>query len=416
MVDFLMPRLGADMTEATLVAWKIRPGDQVSRGMVIAEVDTAKGVIDVECFQPGKVIELVAREGQLLPVGAILARIEGAAGPPAEGSKSEVKPGHVAKESVGEAGAARETTAGWSEQLPDGQQETASAGSRRRLITPRARRLAEQAGFEWSGVMGTGPDGAISAADIEQAVKNPSNQVVSGSGVKIDQQQPPATSRMREAIAATMEQSNREIPHYYLRAVVDMTAALAWLRQENESRSVAQRILPVTVSLKAMGLALREVPELNGFWREGRFQPGNGIHVGFAVSMRGGGLVTPAIHDVDRSSLDQLMERLTELIPRARNGRLKSSELTDGTCTLTSLGDLGVAAVWGVIYPPQVALIGTGQIAVQPWVVNAQVLPRPLMEVTLAGDHRASDGLVGARFLEVFSELLQTPQALRANE
>jgi pyruvate dehydrogenase E2 component (dihydrolipoamide acetyltransferase) len=191
-----------------------------------------------------------------------------------------------------------------------------------------------------------------------------------------------------------------------------MKAGLDWLTQENATRSVARRLLPVTLSLKAMGLALRQVPELNGFWTEGRFQPGSGIHIGFAVSMRGGGLVTPAIHDVDQLSLDHLMARLTDLIPRARTGRMKSSELTDGTCTLTSLGDLGVAAVWGVIYPPQVALVGTGQTALRPWVVDDEVLPRPLMEVTLAADHRASDGMIGAKFLETIGRLLQSPQAL----
>lgn len=412
MADFLMPRLGADMTEATLVAWKIQPGDLVFRGMVVAEVDTAKGIIDVECFQPGKVLELVAHEGELVPVGAVLARIEGAEALPVEGSRPRAEESGLVSEQVSKA----EKPGVALEAVPDFNAAATASLPKRRLITPRARHLAEQAGIDWAKLPGAGPDGAISAADVERAIQNRSLDAESGSGNSSVQPQRSPGSRMREAIAAAMEQANREIPHYYLRAVVDMTAASAWLRQENEARPVTQRLLPVTVSLKAMGLALREVPELNGFWKEGRFDPGNGVHIGFAISMRGGGLMTPAIRNVDRLSLDQLMVRLTELIPRARTGRLKSSELTDGTCTLTSLGDLGVAAVWGVIYPPQVALMGTGQIAVRPWVVNEQVLPRPLMEVTLAGDHRASDGLIGARFLKVVDELLQTPQALRTNE
>lgn len=409
MADFLMPRLGADMTEATLVAWKVRPGDEVSRGMVIAEVDTAKGVIDVECFQVGRVLELVAHEGELLPVGAVLARIQGPGESAGEVPGSEVE--RAEKLAQGASAEERMTM----KAVPAPAQKLGPEkvdGSHRPPITPRARRMAQQARIDLATVPGSGPDGAISASDVEQAIKIQAAKTGAGSQAVPGRMGLEPAERMRTAIAAAMEQANREIPHYYLRTTVDMQAALDWLQRENGTRAVAQRLLPVTLSLKAMGLALREVPELNGFWREGRFQSGSGSHVGFAIAMRGGGLVTPAIHDVDRLSLNQLMARLMELIPRARTGRMKSSELTDGTCTLTSLGDFGVATVWGVIYPPQVALVGTGQIALRPWVINAEVLPRPLMEVTLAGDHRASDGMIGARFLEIFERLLQTPEAL----
>lgn len=409
MADFLMPRLGADMTEATLVAWKVQPGDEVTRGMVVAEVDTAKGVIDVECFQPGRVVELVAQEGELLPVGAVMARIQGVG--EAQGEADET--GGALSREPGRDDSDKER--GTTKVVPAPAQKPGSAGigdSRRQPITPRARRLAEQAGIDLATVRGSGPNGAISAADVELAMRARGSKETAGAQVLPLRQDLEPTERMRSAIAVAMERANREIPHYYLRSTVDMQTALDWLQRENGARPVAQRLLPVTLSLKAAGLALREVPELNGFWREGSFQPGGGIHIGFAIAMRGGGLVTPAIHDVDQLSLDQLMARLMELIPRARAGRMKSSELTDGTCTLTSLGDLGVATVWGVIYPPQVALVGTGQIALRPWVVEAEVVPRPLMEITLAGDHRASDGIIGARFVERFERLLQTPQAL----
>lgn len=409
MANFVMPRMGADMTEATLVAWKVKPGDEVSRGMVVAEVDTAKGVIEVECFQPGKVLELVAHEGELLPVGAVLARILG----PGESAVEAAQFAGEHREEISGVATAKERAATKAVPAPARKPGAgAVSSSDRQPITPRARRMAEQAGLDLANLRGSGPNGAISVVDVEQAIKARVGNDTAGSRAVAGPAEPESAGRMRRAIAAAMEQSNREVPHYYLRTTVDMKAGLDWLTQENATRSVARRLLPVTLSLKAMGLALRQVPELNGFWTEGRFQPGSGIHIGFAVSMRGGGLVTPAIHDVDQLSLDHLMARLTDLIPRARTGRMKSSELTDGTCTLTSLGDLGVAAVWGVIYPPQVALVGTGQTALRPWVVDDEVLPRPLMEVTLAADHRASDGMIGAKFLETIGRLLQSPQAL----
>jgi pyruvate dehydrogenase E2 component (dihydrolipoamide acetyltransferase) len=154
------------------------------------------------------------------------------------------------------------------------------------------------------------------------------------------------------------------------------------------------------------------MPALNGYWIDGGFRPARGVHVGLAIALKGGGLVAPALHDTERKSLDELMTALHELIPRARIGRLRSSEMTDATATLTNLGDLGVESVHGVIYPPQVALIGFGKIARRPWVEGDTVCVRPLLTATLAADHRATDGRYGARFLESLDRRLQTPEQL----
>jgi pyruvate dehydrogenase E2 component (dihydrolipoamide acetyltransferase) len=164
----------------------------------------------------------------------------------------------------------------------------------------------------------------------------------------------------------------REIPHYYLGHTVDLGAALAWLETFNAAQPVSQRLLPAVLLLKASALALREVPQLNGTFIDGAFEAGAAIHVGWAISLRGGGLVAPAIRDTDQRPLPELMTAMRDLVRRARTGGLRSSELGSPTVTVTSLGDRGAETVIGIIYPPQVAIIGFGSISRRPWVVDGR--------------------------------------------
>ncbi|WP_242343456.1 2-oxo acid dehydrogenase subunit E2, partial [Anaeromyxobacter terrae] len=237
-------------------------------------------------------------------------------------------------------------------------------------------------------------DGAVTLADVEAAAA------------------PRGPSPIRQAIAAAMARSKREIPHYYLAADLDLSRALAWLSEENARRSVADRLLPAVLLLKATARAARAVPEVNGFHVDGAFRPSEAVHLGVAISLRQGGLVAPALHDVDRRPLGELMRALTDLVTRARKGGLRSSELSDATLTVTSLGDLGAGAVYGVIYPPQVALVGFGKILTRPWAADGRVEARPVVTATLSGDHRVSDGLRGAQFLAELARLLETPEDL----
>jgi pyruvate dehydrogenase E2 component (dihydrolipoamide acetyltransferase) len=219
-------------------------------------------------------------------------------------------------------------------------------------------------------------------------------------------------AEMRKAIAAAMARSKREIPHYYLAETIPMRKALAWLAHANEGRPVTERLLMGVLQLKAVALALKRYPELNGFWRDGAFQPGGGIHVGVAISIRQGGLIAPAIHDVDAQGLPELMRSLADLVKRARAWSLRSSEMSDPTVTVTNLGEQGVEAVYGVIYPPQVALVGFGRLAERAWAEDGSLRAMPVVVATLAADHRASDGHRGARFLAELREFLQRPEAL----
>lgn len=214
------------------------------------------------------------------------------------------------------------------------------------------------------------------------------------------------------AIAAVMAKSKREIPHYYLSTSVDMAPAQHWLEQYNATRPPEERLLMLVVLIKATALALKEFPEMNGFFRKGGFSPSADVHPGFAINMRGGGLMTPALHHADQLSLSSLMQKLQDLIQRTQHGLLRSSEMMDATVTLTALGERGVEQVFGVIYPPQVAIIGYGKITPRPRVVNDAIAIHPIMDMTLAADHRVSDGHRGALFLASIQEKLQHPDQL----
>jgi pyruvate dehydrogenase E2 component (dihydrolipoamide acetyltransferase) len=217
---------------------------------------------------------------------------------------------------------------------------------------------------------------------------------------------------MRQAIAAAMSRSKREIPHYYLSTTIDMSRSLAWITQANLKRSVEQRLVYGALLLKAVALALRETPELNAAWSEGKAVPSPDVHVGVAISLRGGGLVAPALHNTDRLSLDELMQNFRDLVQRARAGSLRSSELSEPTITVTSLGEQGVEVVFGVIYPPQVALVGFGKIVERPWSSEGQIVSRSVITVTLSADHRVSDGHRGGLFLTAIDRRLQAPDSL----
>jgi pyruvate dehydrogenase E2 component (dihydrolipoamide acetyltransferase) len=191
-----------------------------------------------------------------------------------------------------------------------------------------------------------------------------------------------------------------------------MRRATTWLAEENLRRAVPDRLLYGVLLIKAVALALRQVPELNSVWRGGEPIASEAVHVGVAISLRGGGLVAPALHDADRQSLGDLMRSFRDLVQRARSGGLRSSELADPTITVTSLGDQGVETVFGIVFPPQVAIVGFGKPVERPWVVDGQIVARPLITATLSADHRVSDGHRGALFLAAVDRLLQEPARL----
>lgn len=397
MAEFRMPSLGADMRTGTLVAWRAKPGDHLKYGDIIADVETDKGIMEIEVFENCTVEELLLEPDTKVPVGTPMARLKLENG--------------AEKEAIAvtdrEQPSPPPTIEAPTIPVPDLPQEE------RLRVSPLARKVATELGVDLTQVKGTGADGAIHQIDVEEAAKalkptpKPEEKVIPPSPAA----KPTTTdfqAGMRRAIAAAMSRSNREIPHYYLETRIDMSHALKWLEAENQKRSIKERILPVVLLIKAVAKALTDVPELNGYWIEDQLQVQEAIHIGFAISLRQGGLVTPAIHHADLKSLDELMATMRDLIERTRGGHLRSSELSDATMTLTSLGDIGVEKVYGVIYPPQVALVGFGKISEQPWAEQGMLDVRPVLVATLAGDHRATDGMIGARFLQAVNTHLQS--------
>lgn len=466
MGEFTMPSLGADMDSGTLLEWLVAPGQQVRRGDIVAVVDTAKSAIEVEVFEEGIVEELLVGEGAVVPVGTPLARIRTTAsepsspslggadsdGPEPDGSGSGLGhvddtvrrdhlpvPGQTALPPVRhlahtlglDLATVRGSGPGGAVTRRDvlrAAPAVAGRAPRERLrASPLARRLAREHGVDLAGVSGTAREGAIRAADVMRVVDGPAAPGPQGvdmaaptdepreiggddnerSGTTADRQ-----LAMRRAIAGLMARSAREIPHYYLQSSIDFSAAREWLKDTNATRRPADRVLPAALLLAATARAAHDVPSMNGYWEDDRFQPSTVVNVGVAISLRGGGLVTPAIIDAGQASVDEVMLRLKDLVTRARRGRLRQTELTAGSITVTNLGDAGVDLVHGVIYPPQVALVGFGRVRARPWAVGDMLAVRPVVEATLAADHRASDGHTGGRLLKAVERYITRPEEL----
>jgi len=312
---FRMPSLGADMESGTLIEWCKQPGDAFKKGDVIAVVETQKGAIEVEVFQDGILGRILVAPGETVPVGTAMAELEAAgaeaetpqpASPPEAGQASGTAgilpaPAQAVILTAVPAAASPQPGAMPAQSAPGRETE---ARPQRRRASPAARRLAQERGIDLSALTGSGPLGAITLADVRSATAKapqpkPTGEHPAGRG-RLD------LVAMREAIAAAMSRSKREIPHYYLAHDIDLTPAADWLARRNAELPPQQRILIGVLFIKAVALTLRDFPELNGFDRDGRFEPGPGIHVGTATAIRGGGLVAPAIHDADRLDLQTL--------------------------------------------------------------------------------------------------------------
>lgn len=425
---FSMPSLGADMDSGKLVEWLVQPGQTVAAGDVVAVVETQKGAIEIEIFEAAVIGLHLASEGETLPVGAPMAEL--------------LAPGEVAGDADAQVEApARPASAPEEPYAPDLQTPEASApqpaprpappppppvqkpvqpqqpapkSGMALPASPAARALAAERGIDLATLVGSGPGGAILLADVEaQEAAHP--VPIADEPVSIS---PTAAKRgidmaaMRAAIAAAMSRSKREIPHYYLERTIDLQAATDWLARLNADRDPDARLLMGALFVKATALAVQKAPELNGQFEDGQLSPSTAVHAGLAVALRGGGLIAPAIRDADALSLEDLMAAMRDVVARTRTGRLRNSELTQGTITISSMGDSGADALYAVIYPPQVAILGFGAPVRRPWVVGEGIEPRTIVTVTLSADHRVSDGRRGARLLTEIDRLLQEPDRL----
>jgi pyruvate dehydrogenase E2 component (dihydrolipoamide acetyltransferase) len=389
MIEFRMPSLGADMDAGTLVEWLKQPGDPLKRGDIIAVVETQKGAIEIEVFNDGVLAEQLTVIGQKVPVGHLLATIRGKDEPDIAAARARALPPAPA-EMIKPVVPTPSVTRPQLEPAPG-----------RMRATPYARKRAKELGIDLA-VVAAGEDGIIGAREVESG--KPATAPRKECGIDLGE--------MRKAIAAAMARSAREIPHYYVSSTIDVSPLMAWLEIENAARAPQQRLLYLAPILKAVALALRKTPELSGTYDNGAFSPAQRVNIGVGIALRGGGLISPAICDVDTLDLNALMARLSDLVARVRAGRLRSSELMEGTITLSNLGERTADTLMPLIYPPQVAIIGCGQIAARPWVSEGTVVARNVMTVTVAGDHRVSDGRRAAQLIAVLDELLKRPERL----
>lgn len=465
-----MPSLGADMDRGTLLEWKVAVGDTVAKGDIVAVVDTEKSDIEVETFHAGVIAELLVEEGTEVEVGTPLAVIDDGAGaaepasgpapederepeaeaepdlpvpPTPEARSDEAHPAvvhspivrHLAEERGIDLSAIRGTGPGGAVTRrdldavtpvappPAGTADRPDDGSRLRS-SPLARRRADELGIDLGSISGTGPDGAITVADVEahagELPSAPAVPIPSAAPVPVAPEPPrratddtgDRTATVRAATGRLMARSKREVPHYYLSTTIDLHDALDWLERINRDRPVTERILPAALLLRAVVVALAEQPRLNGWWIDDELRPAESVDLGVGVALRGGGLIAPVIPAAETLGLVDTMDALRGLVGRARSGRLKGTDLGEASVTVTNLGDQGVESVYGVIAPPQVAVVGFGAVSERPWAVDGMLTVRRVVTATLSADHRATDGHEGARFLTALDHLLHEPDRL----
>jgi len=391
-----MPSLGADMEEGTLTEWQVQVGDELKAGDTIAVIETNKGAIDMEVFDSGVITELCLEPVVTVPVGTVMATMtlsaEAEAGP-------EPKP----------------------ESEPEPEQDmNLDHKAEREIIgrvpsSPAARLMAQREHINLSSMKGSGPHGAVLLRDLylaEPHRKSHSEVLGLTPDPTGSRENTVDVGKIRSAIARVMEKSKREIPHYYLTKDINISIAQEFLCTVNAEREPEHRLLLLAVLLRAIAKVLPEHPQMNGYYQHGIFEASHHAHIGNAITLRGGGVVVPAIHSVEQLSLDQTMEALRDVIGRSRSGHLRSSELTDATVTVSSIGDRGVDTVFGVIYPPQVAIIGVGKPQQKIILVDDEITTGLMITVTLSADHRVSDGFSGANFLNALDTQLQHPEKL----
>jgi pyruvate dehydrogenase E2 component (dihydrolipoamide acetyltransferase) len=389
-----MPSFGADMETGKVVEWCAERGATLKKGETVALIETAKGLIDMEVFDDCVIEDFLVELDAEIDVGKPIISLAGSE----SASNSQQKSDKV--ESVRKS----------DETSLNAKQETAQIIAFNRMdqdqnatlrISPAAKQYIQTHGIRIDGITGTGVQGSICLADVENVSVKPA--IKRG---EFD------TDMMRKAIASVVSKSKREIPHYYLNLDVDLTETEEWLIGLNESISVEERIMINAPIMCAISRALHKHPDFNGRYIEGHFEHAIDVHLGVAIRLRNKGLVTPAIHNADRLSVYEMMVAFKSIVERSKTGGLKQSELQDATTTLSNIGDRGSDQIFGVIFPPQVTIVGVGKINRKACVVDEKIVPRTVVNISLAADHRVTDGQMGARFLNDIQKLLQKPHKL----
>ena len=402
--EVVMPQMGADMEEGTVVRWLKQVGDAVERGEIIAEIETDKANVEIEAFDSGTFRTTLASEGDTVAVGTVIALIADT-----DDDISQYQP--AATITNGAQAAATTAVPAPTARPPNEDTRPQSEDTRpakqqpeRVRASPVARKLAQENSIDLAQLTGTGPDGRIVRRDVEEAISSPAQTPAPSSGTT-------GQSKMRQTIARRMSQSKREAPHYYITVEIEMTDAERLRRQLNEAAEDYPRVSVNDLIVKACAGALARQPIFNTSLVEGEIQAHEQINVCIAIALDDG-LIAPAILDCANKNLGQIAEASRSLAERAKSGSLKPEEYTGGTFTVSNLGMFNVESLVAIIQPPQTAILGVGAVRAMPIVRDGKIEPAEMMKVALSADHRVTDGAQGAQLLNEIRRLLENPAAL----
>ena len=411
--SIVMPQMGYDMQEGTVVRWHKNEGDPVARGEVIAEIETDKATVEFEAYTSGVLRKIVVGEGITIPVGDLIAVItdpdealpDDLAAPNA--APVAAAPAPVAPETATETGAAEPPAA--APPAPDPGQAQVPAPSEVRA-SPIARRLAKEQGIDLALVTGTGPGGRI----VEQDVLSFAPAAV---GAPTASASIPATpedvelSKMRQAIARVTVDSKRDAPHFYVTADVDMTKAMSLRRDTNDAAAEGTRVSVNDLVIKAAAIALKRYPKFNAFFRGDHLQMNPGINIGIAIALDAG-LIVPGIGGCESKSLVEIAAASRDLIARAHDGTLRNDEYSGTTFSISNLGMFDVDSFAAIIFPPHAAVLAVGKVKEQAVAREGELAVAQMMKATVSVDHRVADGAEAAQFLVEVKNLLENPVSL----
>jgi pyruvate dehydrogenase E2 component (dihydrolipoamide acetyltransferase) len=392
--NIIIPDLGATGSDVSLMEWLVETGDRVLVGQPLFILETDKATVEVESYRDGFIRLLLVEAGAVVSLGSVVAVIADSMDEPLVEEPAAIHSPFPERQP--------QTLSNYPEESLAGSQE-------RILASPLARRMAQVEGIDLASVTGTGRLGQILKRDLERALSQ--TGVDLGPLTNYRRQ---AVSPMRRAIAQRAVRSMAEAPHFYASITVDMSSTLALRKEILKLAAEEGRIAPsiTDLCLKATALALADFPSLNASFQEDVIIYYETIDVGLVVGLRSGGMLVPVVYQANLHNLYDLAALTRRLRERAEEGILSSSELGDGTFTLSNLGMYGLDSFLAIINPPQAGILALGAVQELPAVIDGTIVPKPLMRATLSADHRLVDGIVAARFMAAWKELLENPYRL----
>ncbi len=422
MTDIHMPRLSDTMEEGVIAAWRKQVGDQVSRGDVVADIETDKAIMELEAYDDGVLEKILVAEGETVPIGTPIAVLGDGSGVSSEPEPAPSAPSEQSAEDTAEQSAPRTNGVPAPTEAPVAQPQQDAGAPPKPKASPLAKAVARELGVNLADVQGTGPGGRIIRADVEAAAEQ--QQAAQPAAPQPAQPAPAAAqpardtedveevplSRIRKVTAKRLTESKQQAPHFYLTSAIDVTELVEFRATLNE-RLLAAGGPKVSINdlvVKAVATALRANPSLNVSFAEDKLLQHKRIHLGVAVALEDG-LVVPVIRDADRKSVSEIAAEAKEKAVRAREGKLRPDEMSGSTFSISNLGMFGIEEFSAVINPPEAGILAVGAVKDEVQVREGEFVARKIMRVTLSADHRAVDGAVGAAFLQQLTGLLEDP-------